>query len=188
MGDLDKALRSFNDGDGGNEFERRWQAVGANLRAGLARLVIALDDAPASLERMVRFLAQNSELDVQLVAIERYAASEIGEVVVPRFVVGTEAVKRQPPPNEKEPRQELLRTVEAYNSLAPPDLQAVGVATYYRQVRPPDWPTSLRRITSSTKPAVISVRSCMLSLTVPAHWGPYSHSWRGSRFLEVVPQ
>lgn len=145
QGGLDKALHSFDGEEEGGEFERRWQAVGANLRAGLARLVIALDDTPPHLERIVRFLAQNSKLDVQLVAIERYAASEIGEVVVPSFVVGVESPERQRPPNsEKEPRAELLRTVEAYNSRAPADLQAVGVATYYRQIRPSDWPSSLR--------------------------------------------
>ena len=35
-----------------------------------ARLVVALDDAPPALERIFRFLARNSELDVQLLTVE----------------------------------------------------------------------------------------------------------------------
>lgn len=45
-GRLDSALRSFSEADADDEFERRWQAVAANLRAGLARLVVALDEGP----------------------------------------------------------------------------------------------------------------------------------------------
>jgi hypothetical protein len=71
-GQLSLALRSFEQDTSEQDFERRWAAVGANLRAGLARVLIAVDAAPQGLERIVRFLAESSDLDIQLVAIERY--------------------------------------------------------------------------------------------------------------------
>jgi hypothetical protein len=126
-------------------FEKRWQDVGANLRAGLARIVIAMDDARPRLERIVRFLAENSQLNVQLVTIERYPHEGVGDILVPRVLVGTSADNRkQVPPTLREPRQELMQVVAAYNRIAKEDMQAVGVAANYRQVRPPDWPTGMR--------------------------------------------
>jgi len=65
-GALSKALQAFGEEDAEDAFKRRWQALGANLRAGLARVVVALDGTPPGLERIMRFLSEKSELDVQL--------------------------------------------------------------------------------------------------------------------------
>jgi hypothetical protein len=129
-GRLELALRAF-DSEGADStagsFERRWQALGANLRAGLARLVLVLDQAPASLVRMVRFLAENSQLDVQLVVLERHLTDGNGghEVVVPRVLVSAESLQRRATV-QKEPRPKLKEVVDLYNRDAPPELAALG--------------------------------------------------------------
>ncbi|MFH1157879.1 MAG: hypothetical protein V1721_03215 [Pseudomonadota bacterium] len=43
-----------------------WNAVGRNLRAGKARLMVVMDRPHPDLERIFSFLANNSQLDVQL--------------------------------------------------------------------------------------------------------------------------
>jgi hypothetical protein len=144
-GQLSAALRSFEQDTPEDEFERRWAAVGANLRAGLARVLVAVDAPTPGLERIIRFLAEASDLDIQLVAIERYQAAETGEVVVPRFLVSASSTaRRSTPTSTQEPKADLLEVVAAYNRIAPSDLQAVGNAPHYRQVKPPEWPTGFR--------------------------------------------
>src|SRR5262249_38834431 len=84
---LTSALRSFA-GEDDVEFDRTWTAVGRNLRDGHAKLVVALDQAPLALERIFRFLARNSDLDVQLLTVQRHADPQDGsEVFVPRLLV-----------------------------------------------------------------------------------------------------
>jgi len=52
-GAVEKALRSFHASEEQeHEFERLWSSVGTNLRDGLQRYVIAVDDPPTDLQRM----------------------------------------------------------------------------------------------------------------------------------------
>jgi hypothetical protein len=95
---LDAALRGLAGGDD-SEFERTWAAVGRNLRDGLARLVVATDEAPLALERIFRFLARNSEFDVRLLTVQRHSDPDGSEIFVPRLLVnpdseGNPGVKR----------------------------------------------------------------------------------------------
>lgn len=144
-GRLEPALRSFSEAEAEDEFERRWQAVGANLRAGLARLVVALDEAPSDLERIVRFLARTSDLDVQLMTVQRFVDPGAGEILVPFFVVTRTSQDRvSPTSTSRKPPPELLASVDAYNAVAPDGLRAVGVSPGYRQIRPPNWPPGMR--------------------------------------------
>ena len=50
---LSQAIRSFDESD--VEFERRWRAIGANLRAGLARLIVAVDGSNPGLNECFVF-------------------------------------------------------------------------------------------------------------------------------------
>ena len=138
-GKLESALRKLVP-DSDEEFERIWQAVGTKLRAGEARLVLVLDDAPPGLERMCRFLARNSQLDIQLLTVTRYVSAKLGEIFVPRSLVNLESdVKPRRPQPPAEPSPELISAVHAYNTSAPSDLQAFGAATTYRQIQPSKW-------------------------------------------------
>ncbi|MGA3019536.1 MAG: hypothetical protein ABSF62_20610 [Bryobacteraceae bacterium] len=82
---LDKALHGFASDD--DEFEEMWANVGRNLRDGHAKLLVVLDTAPLALERIFRFLAHSSNLDVQLLTVQRYSDQAGREVLVPRLLV-----------------------------------------------------------------------------------------------------
>lgn len=141
-GALDRALRLL---VSDNELDRVWQAVGANLRAGLARMVVAIDEPPGDLVRILRFLATASQLDVQLVSVKRFRDEILGEVVVPSFLIDADSTSRLPAaPSVKVARQELAAAVDAYDRMAGPELATFGSGRQYRQIRPPNWPASLR--------------------------------------------
>lgn len=140
-GALDTAVHQLEQQHAPGSFEQIWQQIGANLRAGLARVVLALDEAPPELERIVRFLAERSSLDVRLVALAKYTHSTQGTLYVPSFVVDA-SDERAPvsASTSQPPKPELLAAAAAYDAKAAPDLRTKGRATYYRQIRPPDWP------------------------------------------------
>jgi hypothetical protein len=119
-----------------SEFDRVWQAVGTNLRAGQARLVVALDEAPQSLERIFHFLARRSQLDVRLVTVQKHT-SKVGNVFVPRTLVNppTERDASPSPPPPADPR--FLAVVHAYDSSAPADLRTSGISGKGRHIPPP---------------------------------------------------
>lgn len=68
--------------------EKCWQACGTNLRAGKARVVVAIDEASEDLIRILRFLNEHSDLDVRLVELKKYLDRESSEIYfVPRLIV-----------------------------------------------------------------------------------------------------
>ncbi|HBZ70561.1 MAG TPA: hypothetical protein DEP35_12870 [Deltaproteobacteria bacterium] len=137
-GNLKAVLQTWSKPGSPDDFERRWRAVASNLRAGLARVVVVLDEAPPDLERRFRFLAMNSNLDAHLMTVERFSDDAIGEVLVPRFIVApTEVHPRRSTEIRTSP--ELLALVTAYNAHPSLDLLAAGKAQGYRQIRPSQW-------------------------------------------------
>jgi hypothetical protein len=137
-GGLEAALRLF-DGDE-KAFETRWQAVGRNLRSGYARYVIAIDEVPEDLERIVRFLKMRSNLDLRLTKIEKYQDTNGQTIYVPTNVVDEEGVvdidKYKSP---KEISQEFQAVLDAYNEIANPEFPITGKAARYRQIIPANW-------------------------------------------------
>lgn len=113
-----KALERLDDGPGGdqadendeldapgqqNGFARRWQAFAGNLRAGRARLIVALDEAPPDLRRIMQFLAERSRLDIRLVTISKFGDPGVGAAYVPTVIVGGGP---EPPPLPGRPTPE----------------------------------------------------------------------------------
>lgn len=144
-GKIEEALRGFDENNDEEAFERRWYSLGANLRAGLARLMVVVDGSTPGLERILRFLAENSELDVQLVVIQRFRDNGGHEVLVARPTFSLESVSRaQVSSSRKNARAELQAVVDRYNSFAEPDFRAVGISANYRQIRPKLWPPKTR--------------------------------------------
>lgn len=143
-GALEEALRSFDsEGADTKAFDRRWQQVGASLRAGQARYVIVLDEVPKDIERIIRFLIQRSELDIRLVKISRYPDT-LGDLYVPTNIVDmTSSERPRGSSTSKSPSPEFQAVLDAYSALASQDLQLVGRASNYRQVCPPGWPKGL---------------------------------------------
>ena len=143
-GALEQALHQLEQRNAPGSFDQIWQQVGANLRAGLARVVLALDETPPELERIVRFLAERSSLDVRLVAVAKYTHNTQGTLYIPNFIVDA-SEERAPlsPSTSQPPKAELLAAVSAYDAKAASSLRTTGRAAYYRAVKPPDWPGSL---------------------------------------------
>jgi hypothetical protein len=105
---LDIALHGLAGGDD-SEFERTWAAVARNLRDGRARLIVALDEAPLSLERIFRFLARKSLLDVRLLTVQRHADPDGSEIFVPRLLVNPDSEGNRGPvaPGQKTMEERL---------------------------------------------------------------------------------
>ncbi len=144
-GALDTALRTFSgDSDDDGVFERRWQAVGANLRAGLARYVIVVDEIPDELERIVRFLVERSNLDIRLVQVQKYPDTS-GHIIYVPFNAVDVAVSERPRVVATQPEMaaEFQAVLDAYQTKADPSFPMIGQGKTYRIVRPSTWAPAL---------------------------------------------
>jgi hypothetical protein len=144
-GALEAAIRSFlSEPIDEERFDELWRAVGVNLRAGSARYVIVLDEAPPELERIVRFLAVRSNLDVSLVTLQRYRDNDGHMVVVPQHVVrSSNGINESVGGVRREISAELQAVVDAFSKVAPHGLVVRGQSAGYRQIQPPSWPSGL---------------------------------------------
>jgi hypothetical protein len=107
-----------------------WQAAGVNLRARKAVLIVVVDEAPPSLERIFRFLAESSDLDVRLFTVERYD-SKAGVI----FVSQNRVDRRSEPGARRaaaalEFGPELDAAAQEYNKQPFEGIQAVGGVKY----------------------------------------------------------
>lgn len=146
---LDSALRLFStESDDESVFERRWQSVGANLRAGLARYVIVVDEVPDELERIVRFLVERSNLDIRLVQIQQYPDLSGQVIYVPFNVVDiAESERPRVGGTKEETNKEFQEVLDTYSAKADPRFPIVGQAKAsgnWRLVRPSTWPPPWR--------------------------------------------
>jgi hypothetical protein len=140
-GRLENALRQLEAEPGGTPFDDAWQATGVNLRAGVARVILVLDDAPPALERVVRFLAERSSLDVRLVIITKYNDPHQGTLYVPNMLVdGSGQHSLSAPPAQKPMKAELAAVVAEFDAGAALGMKILGRAPYYRLMRPDGWP------------------------------------------------
>jgi hypothetical protein len=137
-GRLKQELHKLAPPDDNEEFERLWWSVGTNLRAGKARLVVAVDDAPPTLERIFRFLTDASSLDVQLFTVQQYP-SEAGRIFVSRTRVDSASAQGSRGSERPDPFPELVAVFNAYNEEAPNDVRAVGTAHDYRMIPVDGW-------------------------------------------------
>jgi hypothetical protein len=139
-GKLDLKIREISDSEA--NAKKLWQAFGTNLRAGLARYVIVLDDVPSDLARIVKFLATRSNLDIRLVQISKYI-SNAGQIsFVPDNLVDESdfSMSSQTPSSELSDR--LQAVLAAYANI-PSVLPLRGRAKNYRQILPDGWPSAV---------------------------------------------
>lgn len=171
-GKLEEALRTFDSQTADpKDFERRWQQVGTSLRAGQARYVIVIDEVPQDLDRIIRFLIQRSELDIRLVQISRYPDPAGHDLYVPANIV--DIAPSQRPHGASTPKTpaaaEFQAVLDAYSAIASGDLQPIGRAANYRQVRLPGWPAGVHYEFMTGKDY----------LSVEFHIESGSHRWLG---------
>jgi hypothetical protein len=145
-GALNTALLTFStDSEDEAIFEGRWQAVGSNLRAGLARYVIVVDEVPDDLERIVRFLVERSNLDLRLVQIQKYP-DQSGHVIYVPFNAAEVAISERPRVAATQPEIsfDFQAVMDAYQAKADPAFPMIGRGNKtYRIVRPFTWAPAL---------------------------------------------
>lgn len=143
-GALGPALRVLVDGDDA-EFDGVWTRLAMNLRSARARFVLALDDVPPDLERIVRFLARHTQLDVQLLRIGKYSEASGNSWYVPALLIDeTNAEREQPLVARNAGPSAVQAAVDALCTLMPGSaLTPVGAAAGYRRVLVDGWPEDL---------------------------------------------
>ncbi len=138
---LQRAIGSFSDDEDESVTEKRWKMCAANLRTGKARVVVAIDEAPDDLVRILRFLNEHSDLDVRLVEIKQYPDQESGEVIfVPNLVVHSEEVLSPIRRSTSRLRPEFRSVLDRYKGIRPQGFKLKGSARRYRKIVAPDWP------------------------------------------------
>lgn len=128
------------------KFKKLWRDFGTKLRAGTARYILVLDEAPQELERMVRFLARNSSLDIRLVVISKYRACDNQIMFVPTNVVDEEdsQATKKLESSAVVTSEGLVEACNAFNGMPiSKDFKLRGTAPRYRQIRPQSWPRNL---------------------------------------------
>lgn len=137
---LYEAIRSFSTESGDDVgFESRWQSCGTNLRAGQVRVVVAVDNAPEELVRIVRFINDHSDLDVRLVSIKKYVTDSGEVILVPSLLVygrGSRYYNKQ----ISVIRPEFQEVISTYTAIAPKGYEPRGKGKYYRLIYPDSWP------------------------------------------------
>jgi hypothetical protein len=163
-----------------DEAERKkiWQTVGANLRAGLARYILVLDDIPSELGRIVRFLAMRSNLDIRLVEISKYVSASREMFYVPKNFVeqgdsGTEKISS----GGSAVGERLQEVIDAYSQV--PGVHPLrGQAVNYRQILPPAWPSSVHyEFLYRAKSVLVDIH---LEGAKVHHLAPLLQSWESS--------
>ena len=105
-GGLERAIKSIADDiePEALSFDQLWDSFALNLRAGRSRMMVVLDAVQdGGLERIFRFLAEKSRLDVQLVTVQKFGSgdpSTVEEIYVPRSLVDVPTNQRSGIPSE----------------------------------------------------------------------------------------
>ncbi len=157
-GALEQALASFDPDENKTQFETRWKACGANLRAGRVRLVIAVDEAKEDLTRIVQYINEHSDLDVRLIAVKQFTESDGGMIYVPSLLVhgGLKEVSASPSRTTSAAlTPEFAAVISAYEAVAPQELQPEpSTSKNYRKFGFDRWMSSLHYEFMDSKDAI----------------------------------
>lgn len=142
-GAVEKALREFSDDEG--QFKVRWQGLGANLRAGSVRVIVAVDMESEDLSRIIGFINDHSDLDVRLVVIEKYRDPGGAYVYSSTATISASASPNPMPRSrtQRQPRPEFQAVLDAWDDIEDPPLVMRGRSAGYRVLRPANWPHGL---------------------------------------------
>lgn len=138
-GALLEAVNSFPDEERDDAAHDRWRSCAANLRAGKARVIVAVDEAPDELTRIMRFLNDHSDLDVRLVTVRQYPDPTTGQTVYVSNVVTHTPSEDGLTRNKKPLRAGFKDVLDAYARIAEPGFELSGRAASYRKVSTPGW-------------------------------------------------
>jgi hypothetical protein len=120
--------------------KKLWKTFAANLRSGILRIIIAIDEANENLVRIIRYLNDHSDLDVRLIEIKKY---KNGEVLVPNIIVtGNSKIKDFPSASNSKSSNEFTKVIEEFSKLGLPYEVRKGNRNF-RQVLIKDWPVEV---------------------------------------------
>ncbi|MCP4115775.1 MAG: hypothetical protein GY737_10285 [Desulfobacteraceae bacterium] len=119
-----------------------WKTCGTNLRAGIIKVIIAVDEANDDLIRIIRYINDHSDLDVRLVAIRKF---KNGEILVPSIIVAgnKSQVVSSHSGGSVEMNPFFEEVVNIYNNSATDELKTRNRAKGYRQIYFTAWPWSV---------------------------------------------
>ena len=142
-GSLEEALRSLSDGDDTN-FKTRWQSTGTNLRAGMVRVVVAVDEQTEDLSRIISFINDHSDLDVRLTVVKKYrdpSGDTVFSSTTPVLSEDNLAPSSAGSARQKRSIRPAFEAVlQSYGTIDARPLDWVGGASNYRILRVPSWP------------------------------------------------
>lgn len=142
-GAVERALREFSDDEG--QFKVRWQGLGANLRAGSVRVIVAVDMESEDLSRVIGFINDHSDLDVRLIVIEKYRDPAGAYVYSSTAAISASASPTPTPHSRKkqQPTPEFQAVLKAWEELPGASLSLRGQSAGYRQLKPDGWPNGI---------------------------------------------
>ena len=139
-GALNTALEKLEERTDADEL---WKRCGTNLRAGMVKLIVAVDQAKEDLVRIIRYINDHSDLDISLVSISKF---DSGRIYVPNILVSGEksaCSRLHSAKRHQEIDSYFASVIELYNKETPDELKTRGRGKTYRQMRYDDWPNFL---------------------------------------------
>lgn len=136
---------------GGSRLAALKKQCGAHLRAGRARVVIAVDSADADLERNVGHQHAHSDTEARLVAVNRFDG---GHLLVSHLLVGGGGAGTTTPvrPGEADPVYQSV--LDAWDRIAQDGMKVCGTGRVWRTIRPDAWPERVHYAFGNLKESV----------------------------------
>jgi len=136
---VDGAIEELLEGDDLVE-KGLWKALAANLRAGILRIIIAIDEANEDLIRIVRYMNDHSDLDVRLVEISKYNNAS---VIIPNIIVmGKQDGNDEPKISLSKTNDQLVKIIDEYKKLNLPYIVRPG-GRNYKAIDVEGWPKEI---------------------------------------------
>ncbi len=138
-GNLTNTIREFVPEEQFEEFRKQ---CGQKLRLGNVGVVIAVDEANPELQRIIRYVNDQSKLDLRLIEISKY---HNGEVFVPRILVAgnKEVTKPSVLRQSQNPDENFIKIIEEYDQVASKKFKTRGRSNNYRLIRKDSWPGAI---------------------------------------------
>lgn len=140
-GRLENALRALCKDE--VEWKAKWRNLGTNLRAGQARVIVAVDMESEDLSRIVQYLADHTDLDVRLVVVEKYSDDSADRIYSSTTVIAADTEKVAIAESNAVPSPGFSEVLDAWTSQSTGPLRLEGSDPSWRLIRPNAWPNSL---------------------------------------------
>lgn len=122
-----------------------WRNVKTNLQAGRIRMLFVADQIPNDLKRIIEFLNEQMDpAEVLGIEVKQFTDGKLRTItpVIVGQTSGAETRKQTISASQRQAREDLQETVDAFNSMAAGRYTATGKGTSYRQVKLPEFSTT----------------------------------------------